>query len=472
MLRGLAVCLIIALFFVQDVSVFANNEISVPAIAPVLPTAEAMPCNTAAANLLLAKQAAAPNAAPPLLSTKAVSVIEAAAIPAQYRQVDAFANTTNHKGLQGMTSKEYGGQHTLLNLWIDSYVDDEDPGTFGYCWPYQYNGKTFYFDLSGIEMFMEIIRDLNRQNISVSMVFLLRYTEGREFLIDEAARVPGYKYYAPATTGDGGEAMKAFFEFFLWRCSAWGASVDNFILGNEINNPNAWHYSGTLNPATVAAKYAAAFCNMYNIVRTYTSISRCSISLDHNWTHTDEGREISGRSMLHYFNDALEALQPGVEWCIAYHLYPAIMYNTAIWRGSGYNTGSPNAMFVDGANLHVLTDYVRDTFGAQHRIMLTEQGFCLYNNNEAYQATALAITYYAAKYDPMVDCFILNCDSSEDPRLNFSIAGHLADVVYAMLDDGNPEAQAKIEQLILETSGRTVNELVPNYGIEPVKPSI
>lgn len=459
MLRGVAVCLIAALFFVQDVSVLATNEIAIPTNASVLSATDA-----ASADVPGAQEAAAPKEEEPAPEENKGAEAKLHDFPAEYRQVDAFANATNHKGLQGMRTSEYGGQHTLLNLWIDSYVDDEDPGTFGYCWPYQYGGKTFYFDLSGIEMFMETIRELNQQNISVSMVFLLRYTEGREFLIDEEARVPGYEYYAPATTGDGGEAIKAFFEFFMWRCTQWGACVDNFILGNEINNPNVWHYSGTLNPTAVASKYASAFCSMYNIVRQYTSVSRCSISLDHNWTHNDEGREIPGRTMLDLFNAELEKLQPDIDWCIAYHLYPAIMYNTAIWRWSGYNINSPYAMFVDGANLNVLTDYVRDTFGEQHRIMLTEQGFCLYNNNELYQAAALAITYYAAKYNPMVDCFILNCDSSEDPRLNFSIAGHLAESVYAKLDGGDPADQAEIEQLILEASGRPVSELVPNYG--------
>lgn len=443
--------MIAALCFAQDVSVLAHNTSDIP---PPNQTSQ------------LAREAAERNADRRRLEMAAIEASAPAAVP-EYRQVDAFENTTTHKGLQGMMTPEYGGQHTLMNIWIDSYIDDEDPGTFDYCWPYEYNGKTFYIDLSGIEMFMERIYTLNQQNISVSMVFLVRYTEGREFLIDEGSRVPGFKYYAPATTGDGADAFKAFFEFFMWRCSDWNASVDNFILGNEINNPNGWHYSGTLNATSVATKYAAAFYNMYSIVRKYTSVSRCSISLDHNWTHSDHGRQIPGRSMLELFNAALEQLQPGIDWCISYHLYPAIMYNTAIWRWSGYNMDSPYAMFVDGGNLHVLTDYVRDTFGEQHRVMLTEQGFSFYNGNQEMQAASLIVSYYAAKYNPMVDCFILYCETLPDPRLNFSIAGNLAEFVYEMLDNGSDEDKAKIEQFVLENTGRTLIDLVPNYESAP-----
>ena len=447
-LCSVAFCLVAALLFAQD-SIFTSKESGLP----VNGTAQLVPEEASSS------QPTEPPAEPEK---------PAEPIPA-YRQVDAFANATNDKGMQGMLSPRYGGQHTLLNLWMDSYIDDEDPGTFNACWPYEYNGKTFYFDLSGIEQLMHTIKSLNDQNMTVSVVFLLKYTEGREFLIDELARVPGHEYYAFATDEYGKDAIKAFFEFFMWRCAAWNASVDNFILGNEINNPNTWHYSGTLDGATVASKYASTFCDMYNIVRKYTAISRCSIPLDHNWAYADRGRQIAGRTMLDLFHAELEKIQPGVDWCLAYHLYPAIMYNNAIWRQSGYNSISPDAMFIDGANLQVLSDYVKENFGEQHRIMLTEQGFSLYDNSELNQAAALAITYYAAKYNPMVESFILNCDKSSDSRLHFQISGYLAETVYEKLDDGNDVHKAEIEALVLEASGRTLSELVPGYEPAPVQ---
>ena len=440
------------------------------AAAPEAVAAGAQPAVLAARGGALPAAARAGHSLQAAAAAAGTGFAHALAAP-RYRQADAFAAASSVKGVQCVDSPVYGASHTLLNLSIDDYIDDDDPGTFDCCWPYAYEGSTFYIDLSGIEIFMQKISALNRQNISVSVVFLLQYTPGREFLIDEAARTPGYKYYAPAVSGEGAKAMRAFFSFFLWRCSQWNASVDNFILGNEINNPNDWHYSGTLDAETVAAKYAASFCDMYRLVRGTTQVSRCSISLDHNWTHSDLGRQIPGRTLLNLFAAQVEALAPGADWCVAYHLYPAILYNTAIWRHSGYNSAGPNAMFIDGANLHVLTDYIRDHFGAQHRVMLTEQGFCLYNGSEECQAAALAISYYAAKYDPLVDCFILNCAADGDARFDFSIAGHLAARVYTMLDDGSDADRAEIEQLVQATAGRPLAQLVPHYGEEPSVPA-
>ena len=484
MRRALAGCLAAALLFAQGAGAFAEeaaglplqeaplvSEEDGPGGAASLPLEEAPPAESEAAPEASLQEAELPQE-DGLLPEPDALIQRALGLEGVYRQVDAFATATNYKGEQGMITGNYGGQHTLFNLWIDELIDDHDPGNFLYPYAWEYNGRTFWFDLSAIEMFMERVHSLNQQNISVSVVFLLRYRPGREFLIDEGSRVPGFTYYAPATTGVGGEAIKAFFEFFMWRLSAWDASVDNFILGNEVNDPNDWHYSGTLDPTAVAAQYARAFCNMYNAVRKTTDISRCSISLDHNWTHSDEGREIPGKVMLDCFNAEVAKIQPGVDWCISYHLYPSIMYDTAIWNQVGYNPVSPAAMFVDGANLRVLTDYVRDTFGAQHRVMLTEQGFCLYNGNELYQAAALAISYYAAQYDPMVDCFILNTGGSADPRFNFTIAGHLAETVYEKIDNGNGADQAWIEQLILQAAGRPVQDLVPNYGAPSTKPDM
>ena len=62
---------------------------------------------------------------------------------------------------------------------------------------------------------------------------------------------------------------------------------------------------------------------------------------------------------------------------------------------------------------------VKNTFGAQHRILLTEQGFSQYMGTNI-QAASLAYSYYAAKYDSMVDCFIIN-QANEGGKLNFSI---------------------------------------------------
>lgn len=389
---------------------------------------------------------------------------------ASYRQVDAFAQTTNLKGIQGVINKKkYNCQHTLINFLINRAFSDANATGSNEKYAYTYNGQTFYFNLAYIMPFItDLVFNANNQNISMSMVFLLQWEDGKEWLIDEQARSHvSTPYYAPATTGEGAQAIEAFFSLMAWILNENDASIDNWILGNEVNNPNSWNYCGTLNYTEVSQKYARTFLSMYNAVRKYTSVSRCSISLDHNWSWHDEGRQIPGRDMLNNFNSALEAMQPNVDWSISYHLYPSLMYNTDIWNYPQYTSPSnANSMFIDGMNLNVLTDYVRDTFGSQHRVMPTEQGFSFYNQNANLQASALAISYYAAKYNNMVDSFIINWTNEDGGIHNFGLST-LAEDVYEKIDNGNAADQAWVESVIQQTSGRTVQSMVPNYGIAP-----
>ena len=163
--------------------------------------------------------------------------------------------------------------------------------------------------------------------------------------------------------------------------------------------------------------------------------------------------------------------QPNVDWTISYHMYPAYLPEAAIWAytpfegvcGRDLNPRHSGAEFVDGYNLFVMTNYIRDTYGPNHKIMCTEQGFSQYMG-ETTQAAALALSYYTAKYDPMVDAFIINV-TDEGGNQNFSLS-NLALAVWNHLDD----APGYVESMTLPTIGiSSYAELIPNYGVEVKK---
>ncbi len=389
-----------------------------------------------------------------------------------YVTEDAFAKKKKKKGVQGDFNGadyigSYGGQHTLLNLRVTDFMGD---GTIHTDKRFDYNGRTYYFR----DTFSTLIKNANAKGATVSMTILVPYKSNKEILIDAQAlanrgnNTKNSPYYAPNVRGEGRHYYEA---LFAWMAENWckeDCHVDNFILGNEVNMPNSWCFSGSSDPQYNVDLYADAYMILYNAIRSKTSVSRVSVSLDHSWQHNDEGRGISTKDYLDRFNAAVAARQANVDWSISYHLYPAILSQPDIWVELAHMPDAPeidlnpkraDAQFVDGNNLSIMTDYVKNTFGAQHRILLTEQGFSQYMGTNI-QAASLAYSYYAAKYDSMVDCFIIN-QANEGGKLNFSIAGVLAGDVFARLDSD----PAWVESQTLPTIGvSSYSEIVPGYG--------
>ena len=407
------------------------------------------------------------------LETEAVVETEAA----QYLNFDAFTRTGTWKGVQGQYDGIYGQEHTLINIFIEDLVWKTDVASADFV----YNGQGYCFDVS---RWTGWVSHANRNNISVSAVLLLRYDPGKSFMIDPTAlsnhlagnNTKNSIYFAPNTTGEMGAFYDAFFKKMADTYSRQDCHIDNWILGNEVNMPNSWHYTGSTDPQYNADLYADAYLRLYNAVRTYTNSSRVSISVDHSWQHNDMGRGIGTKEFINRFHAAVAARQANVNWCISYHLYPAILSQPDIWVPNAHMPDAPeidlnpkheSAQFVDGHNLSVMTNYIRDTYGSQHRIMLTEQGFSQYMGTDI-QAASLAYSYYAAKYDPMVDCFIINA-GNEGGKLNFSIGGTLAEQVFEKLDSD----QAWVESVTLPIIGAgSYAELVPNYRAQVNKAQV
>ncbi len=381
------------------------------------------------------------------------------------------------KGAQGATdSTLYDGiNHTLVTIFLDDAIKSPDSqwASKGWIAPTEFEGENFYFNTNPAGI--GFIPIANRQNMSISIVFLLRkttdqYGANSTFLIDAGSQADGYLYYAPSADLNtyGGRAIRAYWHYFMDYLTDEGYHVDNFILGNEVNMPNQWHYSGSTNGTgdanNCATKYADAFYYMYNAVRKYTNVSRCSVSLDHSWQNDNEGRGIAAKDFLHIFHNRLAQHEANVQWCVSTHLYPAQLFDTRIWLDP-HNLAPNNssARIIDGSNLSVMTNYIRDTFGSQHRIMLTEQGFTNNYGPEA-QAACLAYTYYAAKYDPMVDSFLINTENA-GATLDFRIAGTLAEEVYKRIDNGNEADQQWIANTCLPIIGvSSWAQIIPNYG--------
>ncbi len=414
-----------------------------------------------------------------------------------YSKKDAFANVSSIKGAQGILSRTapYGRDgaedwgvdlgelnHSLLNVNLNECIFSPDhPWAGTAVAPYEFEGETFYL---GEPPGYDFAKYCNGNNMSISFVFLVRWTETSEsygnMAIDEWNRGgPGRGHcYAPAIDGYNGKAVRAYWHYLMELLIEDGFHVDNFVLGNEVNMPGQWNYCGTSVPNDVVSIYAKAFHGMWSAVRKYTDVSRCSVSLDHTWNWVDEsGYGFGGREFLDLFDTKVKEINGGnsVDWCLSYHPYPAFLYNAEIWEehyGFTATTDDVDTHFIDGSNLSVMTNYVKDHFGEEHRIMLTEVGFTK-EQGEDVQAAALAYTYYAAMYDSMVDSFLLHynndgtVDTSEGTfSLDFTFYPKTAEV-YRRIASDREEDKRWIAENCLNTIGvSSWEEIIPNFGGE------
>lgn len=378
---------------------------------------------------------------------------------------DAFTKTSTLKGIQGNAS---AGEHYFMNCLLQSgFQTDSKAGTEerGYT-AHEYQGKTYYFKIpTGVDY--GTIKSLNAEGKTVSIEFLLQYDSAKARLVDPESRVAGYAYYAPNMATDSvKKEYEAFFDFLAKEFSKQDCHIDNWILGNEVNMGNSaigYHYTGG-GKSKWASKYADYFNVVYGAVRTYTSATRVSICVDHSWNDNDEGRGISVKDFLKKFS---KKVGKNKDWSISYHCYPAVLFETKLWETSAFagvklNQNNSKARFVDGANLKVMTNYVKKNYGSNHRIMLTEQGFSNYQGSKA-QAAAFVYTYYAAKFDPMVDCMIIRT-GNDGNKLNFT-PGSLMVKCYNKIDSGKASDVKWIDKKILPIIGaESWSSIVPGYS--------
>ena len=393
-----------------------------------------------------------------------------APIASDYNTTDAFKKTTTKKGVQSLGNVDAtnwnGSQHTLYNVKITDYFWSPSSGQGKMRW--DYNGNAYYYNVSTVFALVQFVQNANKNGITVNLQMEVPYKEGMEILIDPTALAyrgsSESEYYAP-NTGEGARYFDAFFDMMTDLFSRSNCHVDNWILGNEVNAPNSWHFSGSVDTNYNVNLYTKTYLQLYNAVRSHSSIARVSICLDHSWQHDDLGRAITTKDYLNTFNLALVGTPAASDWCIAYHMYPSILAEPDIWAVNAHvtevdlNPKSTDARLVDGYNYNIFTDYVKNTFGASHRIMCTEEGFSDVFGDDV-QAASLALSYYAAKYDSMTDCFILACKNA-GADVNFDIRGKLAESVYLHLDDN----QAYVESVTLPVIGvSSYSEIVPGYG--------
>lgn len=283
---------------------------------------------------------------------------------------------------------------------------------------YVYNGKKYTFStLAGYE---QLVSNCNAKGIQVTAQINLDNSPATQSLIAAKSPYAETLYYGWKTTNTAArQKMEAIFSYLSSKFGKNNCFISNWILGNEINSASHYYYSGNINFSTYCARYSEAFRCLYNAVRGSRASSKVFLCLDNCWNQPNAFRiAYTSRQTMDTFASKLNKLQKNVNWNVAYHAYSQPLTETKFWSSvnAPLLTNDPySANFITMHNIGALTKYVKSKYGSKTRVILSEQGFSSSYGGEKAQAAALALAYYKAACDPMIDAFIIR-SYQDDPN--------------------------------------------------------
>ena len=134
-----------------------------------------------------------------------------------------------------------------------------------------------------------------------------------------------------------------------------------------------------------------------------------------------------------------------------------------------FTSDASSATFITMRNIETLTNYVKSKYGSNTRIILSEQGFSSASGGQANQAAALALAYYKAACNPMIDAFIIRSYKDEAHEVAQGLAMGLKDAngkkktafnVFANMDGSN---SLKYTEKVLNSQVGNWKAQVPGY---------
>lgn len=331
---------------------------------------------------------------------------------------------------------------------------------------YKYNGKTYYFNKIG--GYTQLVRQCNQKGIQVTVQLMLDWSSATKSLTASGAKGPRSSYYAWNTKNAAArEKMEALFSFTAELFGSNDCYVSNWILGNEINTYSVWHYPGNMSKSEYITNYSETFRSLYNAVRSNRASSKVFLCVDHYWNMTVQG--YAAKDVVDSVAKKLNTLQKGVNWNLAFHAYPYPLTDCRFWSGknSNYLTNRSNSPIISLNNLSALTSYIRQTYGAKTRILLSEQGFTSTSGQDA-QAAAVALGYYIAACNPMVDGFMIRSYQDESHEvaqgLAMGIKGKKAFSVFVNMDSS--KTLKYTQNYLKKQVGSKWSGKVPGYNLK------
>ena len=298
---------------------------------------------------------------------------------------------------------------------------------------YQYNGKTWSFNAQVVSEYDTVARRLNSQGIQVTFI-VLNDLGADPTLIHPLARdgVAANYYALNAADQAGAEKLAAVASFLGQRYSNTGhGTVDNWIIGNEVNARQMWNYMQSSDVNQYAAEYAKAFRILYNGLKSENANAQVYVATDQQWSRGSNPAHYYGsRPFLTAFNDFIRS-EGNIDWRLSSHPYNVPLYDPNNWTPTGYATHSQSSRYVTMQNIDVITDFLSQPemlspSGAVRSLKLSEVGYSSING-EQQQAIAVTYAYLQAANNRYVDGLIISREMDEAAEIIQGMAVGLLD---------------------------------------------
>lgn len=338
---------------------------------------------------------------------------------------------------------------------------------------YKYNGKTYHFN--GLYGYVYLVQQCNAKGIQVTAQISIDRNVSTQSLITGNSHYAETAYYGWNT--DNGTTRQTMEAMFAYRGEKFGKNncyISNWILGNEVNSASGYYYVGNVSFSKFISMYSEAFRCLYNAVKSSRGSSKVFICLDNCWNQKNAFTICySARSTLESFAAKISDVQKDVNWNLAYHAYNQPLSDSQFWSGANasmFTSDANTTTFITMRNIQTLTDYVKNRFGSNTRIILSEQGFSSTYGGQANQAAAIALAYYKAACNPMIDAFIIRSYKDETHEVAQGLAMGLKDAngkkktsynVFKNMDSSN---SLKYTEKVLKSQVGNWKSLIPGYS--------
>ena len=350
---------------------------------------------------------------------------------------EAIATKTvarNDHGMKGIlpnsadeaTFKDLGVAQMVYNLYMGDIVG---PGDGSNVVNFSYNGVDYQFNGAALAQYDGFVRWCSINNFQLTMTILNNKTAAGADLIHPLSRdshvCPGY---AMNTKEDGGtQHLKAIAAFLAQRYSggAYG-TVDNWVIGNEVNARTEWYYLNSTNIELNVSEYVKAFRIFYNEIKAVNANARVYTSFDQEWNRKSNPGCFLSKEYLDRFNYYINR-EGNIDWSLSVHPYNAPLFDPYAWKQqSQYVSTSITTPYITMENIYILTDYMcQASFlapnGNVRNISLSEIGYTSSFGEDA-QAASITYAYTMAENNPYISSFILFRETDDAHEMESHIA--------------------------------------------------
>lgn len=300
---------------------------------------------------------------------------------------------------------------------------------------YDYNNKTYYFNLENITKLDEQIKYYNDLGVNIISSILLRNNANVNELFYQNINqdlLNGVTYMAIDTSREESEQyFEAFINFISKRYNGDENSkgcISRWIIGNKVNLNVTNNFMGEKEINDYTEEYVRTFNIAYNLIKSNNRIAKIYISIEKWWEIKSDNLNYSGREFLSCFNSMIKTCGNS-DWDLIYNVssYPendpnylnddeAMLLSDGLTEDySKIAINNFDTFSISISNISVLTEYLKqdvllNSNGESRSLIIFNNGITSnskeYGVSESVQAAQMLYAFYKAELNDSIDAIM------------------------------------------------------------------